>query len=437
MAIQYTPGVQLPYPERTDTPKIATRDLRDLALKTDSVLVQTKAEAAEALGTAQDAETTAGQAMTAVQRIEDPVYVGPEPPTAGQDLWVDTNQEPTPMPVALVKTPHPTIEGLYLLDAAATAPPAPSRGVGYVGQYADLSPYTALTATGVDDPGEVVSWDLVHAGGGKTLRTRLQGRWDGTTAQMDALQRVEEVTTGSGYLIGPRSNWEVAYQLYQTTTSTTGAQFVPYHGVATAFEREAPVYTTLPGVPVTMPGIGATITLADGLVVRQSLYGRHPSAGVNQTRLDMETRFHPDGLVEVQGTWTALVDVKVGSVYAPMVPYAQADIDQLEHAGGTITLDTTAPTAITSYDIPSTIDTGVLKSTARPGVRIAWAWTSPNATLRRTAGDRKITGTVAFIQRRTDGINKVYFHVWNPGTIVQAGESWEFGGQWRYLEVTS
>lgn len=99
MAIQYTPALDLPYPEVSDAPLIASRDLRALAQKMDSAGSQIRGDASAALTASEVARLLAAQALTRAELIEDPVHIGPEAPTDGETLWVDTDEEPTPAPV--------------------------------------------------------------------------------------------------------------------------------------------------------------------------------------------------------------------------------------------------------------------------------------------------------------------------------------------------
>ena len=101
MAIQYTPSLGLPYPEVTDAPLIASRDLRALAQKMDSEGAQIRGESVSALTAAQAAEALAAQALARALAIEEPVHVGPNAPTDGEALWVDTDEDAPPAPVSV------------------------------------------------------------------------------------------------------------------------------------------------------------------------------------------------------------------------------------------------------------------------------------------------------------------------------------------------
>ena len=267
----------------------------------------------------------------------------------------------------------------------------------------------------------------------------MQGPFVAGAAYIDGYQRMEEITTGDGHLMGPRSNLEWATQFYASTTASSGAQFSPYHGSTTAlaWQTSAPVYRTLSGDPVAMPGPGASRSMPDGLEIVQTVEAKHPgyTGSGNQLRVTTTTSFHPDGMVEVQGTWKALTDIKVAAVYAPMTPFQRDDITSLEHAGGTVAIDSSAPSGTTNQTLPPDVTSGVFRSATRPNIRIAWAFTDPDETLRLGEADQKTAGDILFIQRRTDGINKLYRHVWNPNTVVAAGTEYNFGAQWRYMEV--
>ena len=405
-----TPGTGIPVPESPD-PRTITADLWAAFSKVGQLITQTSGESVSALTAAQAAEALAAQAMARAEKVEFPIVSGTTPPEDTRMLWVDTTTlDPDPEP----------------------------NGVGYVGQLAEQSPYTSLAVRGVDDDGAVVSYDITASGGGKSVTTRVQGRYVEGTAYIDGYQRIEEITLGGGYQAGPRSNLEWATQFFAFTEATSGAQFSPYHGSTTAlaWQTSPSAYSTLSGATVTMPGEGATVQLPDGLAITQTVRAAHPdySGTGDQIEVTTTTSFHPDGMVEVQGTWKALVDMKVNAVYAPMVPFQRDDITALDHAGGTVTVDNSAPSGTTNQTLPD-IDTGVFRSASRPNLRIAWAFTNPDETLRRGEADRKTVGDILFIQRRTDGINKLYHHVWDPSTVVSAGTTYNFGAQWRYMEV--
>lgn len=89
MAIQYTPALRLPYPQVTDAPLIASRDLRALAQKMDSEGAQIRGESTSALTAAQAAEALAAQAMARAEKVEFPIESGTTPPEDEDKLWVD------------------------------------------------------------------------------------------------------------------------------------------------------------------------------------------------------------------------------------------------------------------------------------------------------------------------------------------------------------
>lgn len=352
-------------------------------------------------------------------------------------IWVDgqtviTAADMSRIEAALVEQEARIAELAAIVETGGGTAPV-TRGDGFVGEIAADSPYSEMRVRAVDDAYEVKSFDIVHTGGGKTRTVRVQGEYVADTPGIDSYQRIEEIWLGD-YLACPRSNLEFAFQL----TVGGNTQFIPYHGTSTSKSVAArPVqYRDLDGTPLNLAGLqyGQSI-VPNGFVIDQSVYGRHPSAGTqNLVRIDTVTTFHPDGLIEVSGSWEALVEVTVGAVYAPMTPYQQADMTRLQHTGGTVALDTAPPSVTTNQDLPDTISSGLLTASSRPGVQVAWAWTDPSETLRMNEPDRKANSPIIFVQRRTDAINKIYPHVWQQGTTVAAGTRWEFGAQWRYQE---
>lgn len=123
MAIQYTPALSLPYPQVTDAPLIASRDLRALAQKMDSEGAQIRGESSAALTAGQAAEALAAQALARANAIEDPIHVGPSAPTEGEELWVDTDEDAPPAPVSVASEDitDATTVGRNVLTAPLTA----------------------------------------------------------------------------------------------------------------------------------------------------------------------------------------------------------------------------------------------------------------------------------------------------------------------------
>ena len=120
MAIQYTPALSLPYPQVTDAPLIASRDLRALAQKMDSEGAQIRGESSAALTAGQAAEALAAQALARANAIEDPIHVGPDEPTGGEELWVDTDED-APLPSVSVSSEDIT-DATAVGRAVLTAP---------------------------------------------------------------------------------------------------------------------------------------------------------------------------------------------------------------------------------------------------------------------------------------------------------------------------
>ena len=95
-----TPGTGIPVPESPD-PRTITADLWASFSKVGQLITQTSGESSAALTTSQAAQTAASQALARALAIEDPIHVGPNPPTEGEELWVDTDEDAPPTPVSV------------------------------------------------------------------------------------------------------------------------------------------------------------------------------------------------------------------------------------------------------------------------------------------------------------------------------------------------
>ena len=95
-----TPGTGIPVPESPD-PRTITADLWASFSKVGQLITQTSGESSAALVTAEQAETAASQALARALAIEEPVHVGPDEPTDGEALWVDTDEDAPPTPVSV------------------------------------------------------------------------------------------------------------------------------------------------------------------------------------------------------------------------------------------------------------------------------------------------------------------------------------------------
>ena len=117
-----TPGTGIPVPESPD-PRTITADLWASFSKVGQLITQTSGESSAALVTAEQAETAAAQALARALLIEDPIHVGPNPPTEGEELWVDTDEDapPTPVSVASEDITDATDVGRNVLTAPLTA----------------------------------------------------------------------------------------------------------------------------------------------------------------------------------------------------------------------------------------------------------------------------------------------------------------------------
>lgn len=297
-----------------------------------------------------------------------------------------------------------------------------------VEQLAAEHPFDALTVARAAD-GPLTSWDLTFSrGGAPMLRYRIQGEWDGQAPQVDGYQRLEEATalegapTLAGEVIVPRSNWEFAFQL----VVDGDAQFVPYHGVPTAFAVGETV-VRLDGDD-TRPGsleIGRAVEVED-FALTQTVRARHPRRpDEDLVEITTTTTWQSDGRGRIEGTWRALADVEMGTAYGPMLPFSRDVFDRvITDTGGDIAVEDDA----SEETVPIANTTSAQLRSSEHGWSAAITWRDPGETLRaEAAGDG---GTDVFLQLRDDGIGKIYPQVWDLGDAVAAGTAWDFEAEW-------
>lgn len=296
-----------------------------------------------------------------------------------------------------------------------------------VQQLAAAQPFDALVVSRVAD-GPLTSWDLtLSRQGAPMLRYRLQGEWDGSAPQVDGYQRLEEAralegaATLAGEVIVPRSNWEFAFQL----VVDGDAQFVPYHGVPTAFQVGTPV-VAFDGVqidPDSLP-VGEERAVSE-FALTQTVRARHPARpDADLVEITTTTTWTAEGRGRIEGSWKALADVEMGNAYGPMLPFDRDVFDRvLTDTGGDVGVedDDSAET------VPIANATSAQIRSSEHGWSAAIAWRDPARTLRT---EEEGGGTDVFLQLREDGIGKIYPQVWDLGDAVPAGTEWSFEAEW-------
>lgn len=311
-----------------------------------------------------------------------------------------------------------------------------------IGALAAKKPYDAMTITPVAD-GEMTSWDITyHAAGRPVLGYRLQGAWDGTSPHVDGYQRLEEVRvlegapTLQGQTLMPRSNWEFAFQI----DVDGDKQFVPYHGTPTAVAA-SPSSLAIDEAEVSPDDLDVGVPVAArSFALEQTVHARHPARGeADLVEITTTTRWTADGKLAVNGVWTALEDVVMGSAYGPMLPFSRDFFDEVgTDTSEVLEVDSVAEARADGDRPGQTLEidgTGAaLIRSSGTGWTAAIRWLRAGQTLRST--DNEGGDSDVFLQLREDGIAKIYPQVWEQGETVTAGSVWEFGAEWIIVPST-
>lgn len=319
--------------------------------------------------------------------------------------------------------------------------PGTYLGDGYVGALGAVTGYTDMLVTKAEANG-TVDVSCIDPATQRHVTIRLQGR--DNAAWLDDMQIIEEIWIGAvtggvpsmDQIISPRSNMEYAFQI---DFGATGVSWVPYHGTETAISTGEPrgLYR-MDGTPIDVSGlaIGDTITGLDGIRLRQSNYARHPdSGGTDWVRIDTTTTISPDGMLQVESTWEALRDVRLGTNYAPMTPVQMGHVDTLHvQGGGTYALDTTAPAATYYTDVTEGDQAESMLLTGPGTTFVAVSFLDPDKTLLR-GHPRAGTDTQMRVESRNTGWLKIYPSGFDKGSYIVKGTTWRTGAQWRFGEA--
>jgi hypothetical protein len=286
--------------------------------------------------------------------------------------------------------------------------------------------------------GKFLGDDAAHApsGGAGTARGWLSNNADGssTSATLFAVWAPFRAIN-KDILLKPASNMDFAMQVKPAGGSTL--EWVPYHGVATAIQADAPVY--LDGdvvVDVTGMATGAYRALTSFEIV-QRVYGRNSTSGsTNLIEVATSHLIRADSQVTVSGKWKALASIELGDNYVMMLPASMALFDQLATSIGNAYRNG-ADLIGTETALVAENDTAMaylfLASTNK-SVAAAARFNNVQETIRRGKGNKNPDATKAFLQHRDSSIVKVYNRPYAAGTAIPSGTVNRFGGDYIFAQ---
>lgn len=249
-----------------------------------------------------------------------------------------------------------------------------------------------------------------------------------------------DITAGwtQGTLQGVESNREFAWW-FRPVGSAVTAQWVPYHGVDTAFNVESTQFFDGDRpLNVFRMAVGEKQDLTGTFKMVQHIYGRIPnySTSVNLIEVWTTTTIHPTGRMTVEGRIKVLQDIEVTNAFVIMHPVNSALFDTVVSSIGN-TYPNTPDLVGTNTFLPES-DVGqsyVFLSSTNPSLVNAFRYNNPSETLRRSDTDKPAEGTRAWLEHRTGGtILKHYQKLWATGAIVPAGTSLRFSGDYIFSE---
>lgn len=238
-------------------------------------------------------------------------------------------------------------------------------------------------------------------------------------------------------LVKPASNMDFAMEVKPAGGPTL--EYIPYHGTATAFQADAPVYLDGDAV-IDLAGMasGQYRALA-GFELVQRVYGRNASSGATNL-IDVATSqtIRPTGQVTVNGRWKALADIELGDNYVMMLPASMAVFDRLVSSiGNGYANNAGLIGTVTALAAENDTAAGYLfLSSTNKAIVAAARFNNPLETIRRGKTSKPADALKAFLQHRDSSIVKVYNRPYSAGTAIPAGTVHRFGGDYIYAALT-
>ncbi len=238
-------------------------------------------------------------------------------------------------------------------------------------------------------------------------------------------------------LLKPASNMDIAMEVKPAGGATY--EWVPYHGIATSFLADQPVYLdgdTVIDVAAMASGQYRVLTSFE---LVQRFYGRNTSSGAtNLIEVATSHVVRANGQVTVNGKWKALADIVLGNNYVMMFPASMPIFDQLASSIGNAYVNNAGLIGTETNLVPEndTAMSYLFLSSTNKSVAAAARYNNVQETIRRGKGSKNPDATKAFLQHRDANIVKVYNRPYAPGTAIPTGTVHRFGGDYLYAQGT-
>lgn len=237
---------------------------------------------------------------------------------------------------------------------------------------------------------------------------------------------------------GIESNREFAWWFKRAGTTQT-AQWVPSHGVATAFNAEpTKFYDGDRELNIFRMAAGEALDLSGPFKMVQHVYGRNTAEPtVNLIDVWTTTTIHPSGRMTIEGRIKVNFDIEVTHPYVIMDPVNSAVFDTVVSPIGATYPNTAAQGGTNTWLAESDWgESWLFLSSSQGDQAAAFRYNNPVETTRRGGAGKPSEANKAWLEHRTGGtILKHYQKLWATGAIIPAGTVHRFSGDYVHAVI--
>lgn len=228
------------------------------------------------------------------------------------------------------------------------------------------------------------------------------------------------------------SNKEFAYSI--KPFGGTEFQFVPFHGIPTAFEAESAKFKNNGDVIDFSNMASGQYAEIDMFMLEQHIYGRHPESGdTNLVEIWTTHTITKDGVLSVDGKLKVLEPVTIIGSYVIM-GVAKGDLfDKCVTSFGNQFLNTPEMQGTNTF----LLEEGDLAksycflSSINKNLAIAFRYNNIKETLRQSMPNKNALDAMAYLQHRSNDVLKLYNRLWdNTGQELEPGFTHRFSGDY-------
>lgn len=244
------------------------------------------------------------------------------------------------------------------------------------------------------------------------------------------------VTTQSIVLAEP-SNKEYAFY-FKPVNGGTAFQFMPYHGVATAFAAETAKFLNgVYEIPFTTMADGQILDI-ESFTLTQHLYGRHPdTAERNILEVWCKHAINPQGRLSIDGKLKVLEETYMNNSYVIMGTCRGDAFDKVVTSFNNqySTVNVALGTNIPMPDERDWARSFAFLSSVNKDYVVAYRYNNIKETLRQDGFSKDANSSaMTYLQNRDASIKKIYSRLFNTAT-VPANYEQRFSGDYVYATI--